>query len=114
MPDAVEVRFAREAEVGLVSSLLVEAATWSAERGAPMWPLEELGVDALLPEVGAGCFVLAMAGGDAVGTARVTHEDPAIWPDAEAGVAVYVHRVAIRRGWAGRGLPGMVLAWCEG
>ena len=26
---------------------------------------------------------------------------------------VHVHRVAVRRAWAGRGLAGMMLAWCD-
>lgn len=111
---SVEIRFARETESQLVSSLLVEAATWAAERGAPIWPLEQLGADAIGADLVAGRLVLAIASDDAVGTARLTREDPECWPDAEPGVAAYVHRIAIRRRWAGCGLPGMILTWCDG
>lgn len=110
---AVEIRFARETESPLVSSVLVEAAAWIAERRAPLWPREQLGADAIAADVRAGRYVLMVAGNEAVGTARLTLDDPECWPDAVSGVAVYVHRIAIRRAWAGRSLPGMLLAWCE-
>lgn len=109
----VEIRIARETEAALVSSVLVEAATWIARRNAPLWPMEQLGADAIAADVGAGRYALAMVGTEAVGTARLTLDDPEYWPDAVTGVAVYVHKIAIRRAWAGAGLPGMILAWCE-
>jgi len=110
---AVEIRFARETEAALVSSILVEAATWVAGRGAPIWPIEQLSAGSIVADVAAGRLVLATAGAEAVGTARLTREDPECWPDAVPGAAVYVHRIAVRRTWAGRGLPRMILAWCE-
>ena len=110
---AVEIRFARETESALVSSVLVEAATWVAGRGAPIWPSEQLGADAIVADVVAERYVLAIVETNAVGTARLAREDPECWPDAVPGVAAYVHRIAVRRSWAGCGLPSMILAWCE-
>lgn len=113
MAQALDIRFAREADAALVSSLLVEAATWIASRGLPLWSIEELSLEAIAPDVAAGSFILASVGTEGVATARLTLDDPACWPDAVPGVAVYVHRVAVRRAWAGRGLAGMMLAWCD-
>lgn len=108
----VEVRFAREGESALVSSILVEAATWIAERGAPLWPIDQLSASAIAVDVAAERHVLAFIDTEVVGTARLTRDDPECWPDAAPGVALYVHRVAIRRAWAGRGISSMVLDWC--
>lgn len=69
-PPGVEVRWARGAESALVSSVLAEAARWVAGRGAPLWPLEAVGTAAIVEDVVAGRFVLALAGTEAVGTAR--------------------------------------------
>jgi GNAT superfamily N-acetyltransferase len=108
----IEVRYARETEAELVSSVLIEAATWIAECGEPLWSIDELGVEAIQAGVSAGRFILASVDTEMVGTARLTRDDPECWPDAASGTAVYVHRLAIRRSWAGRGIPGMILAWC--
>lgn len=110
---AVEIRTAREAESALVSSVLVEAAVWAAERGAPIWPIEQLRADAIAADVAAGRFALALVDTEAMGTARLTREDPECWPDAVPGVAAYVHRIAVRRAWAGCGVTGSILDWCE-
>jgi GNAT superfamily N-acetyltransferase len=109
----LDIRFAREAEAASVSAILLEAASWVAARGAPLWPIEQLSAEAIATDIAAARFVLASIGSEAIATARLTREDPECWPDAIAGVAVYVHRVAVRRAWAGRGLAGMLLAWCE-
>jgi len=113
MVQALDIRFAREADAALVSSILVEAATWIASAEQPLWPIDQLSAEAIAPDVGAGSFILASVGTEGVATARLTQDDPKCWPDAVPGVAVYVHRVAVRRAWAGRGLAGMMLAWCD-
>jgi GNAT superfamily N-acetyltransferase len=113
MAQALDIRFARAADAALVSSILVEAATWTASLGLPLWPIEQLSVEAIAPGVAAGSFILASVETEGVATARLTQDDPECWPDAVPGVAVYVHRVAVRRAWAGRGLAGMMLAWCD-
>jgi GNAT superfamily N-acetyltransferase len=107
----VHVRYARETEAELVSSILVEAAAWIAECGEPLWSIDELGVQAIGASVSAGRFIVASVDAQVVATARLTRDDPECWPDAVSGAAVYVH-LAIRRSWAGRGLPGAILAWC--
>jgi len=38
-------------------------------------------------------------------------EDKAYWPEAPAGSAYYVHRLAVRRAAAGRGWPQRMLDW---
>jgi hypothetical protein len=61
MSQAVDVRLAREADAALVSSILVEAASWIASRGLPLWPIEQLSVEALGPSVAAGSYILEVS-----------------------------------------------------
>jgi len=106
-------RFATAADAELVSSILTESASWIAEQGAPLWPLEQLTAEAVAEDVRTGNFVLAQAAQEAVATARLTKEDPAYWPEAAPGEAAYVHRIAVRRAWSGKGVPEELLAWCS-
>lgn len=112
MSQPLDIRFAREADAAIVSSILIEAATWIAAGGQPLWSIEQLSAEAIAPGVAAGSFILASIDAEGVATARVTRDDLECWPDAVPGVALYVHRIAVRRAWAGHGLVGRLLAWC--
>lgn len=91
--------------------MLTEAAEWLQQRGTPLWSRSDLGREVLAPDVAAGCYVLAFEEERAVGTMRLTLEDPSFWPDGGADEAVYVHRLAVRRTHAGGQLSGALLEW---
>jgi GNAT superfamily N-acetyltransferase len=101
------IRRATEADLPLVSSVLNEAAAWLAARNAAIWHPDELAAAMLAPDVHAGFYYLALQSGEALqaaeaaGVMRLTSEDPLFWPEAAAGEALYVHRLAVRRTFAG-------------
>jgi GNAT superfamily N-acetyltransferase len=106
----LEVRRAREDELAVVSEILNEAAAWLATRGAGIWAPDELAVDVLAPDVRAGLYRIGFAGDAAVGVLRLTLDDPEYWPDADPFEAAYVHRLAVRRAWAGGGISSALLS----
>ena len=97
----LEIREALATEAEIVTSVLHEAADWLARRGDPLWLPSEIEPTAIRSDVEAGCYLLAFAAGEAVGTARLTRDDPLFWPEAAAGEAGYLHRLAVRRAHAG-------------
>jgi GNAT superfamily N-acetyltransferase len=96
-----EIRIAAPHEAELVSGILSEAVAWLEARGIPLWSPEQVSVAAVSPEVRSGLFFLAWSDGVAVGTMRLTTSDPAFWPEALPGEALYLHRLAVRRAAAG-------------
>jgi GNAT superfamily N-acetyltransferase len=112
-PDAEFVlRPAVAADTPLIVDLLTAAARWVEQLdGTVMWVEGELDEDAVRAEAGAGMFVLAESGGQAVGTLRFQLEDPLFWPDLDASESAFVHRLAVRRDFAGRGVSTALLAW---
>jgi GNAT superfamily N-acetyltransferase len=109
----VSVRVARAEESVLVASVLTEASVWLERRGMPLWEARDVDNVAVAGEVASGSYALAFEADSAVGTVRVTLEDPLFWPDAEVGEAVYVHRLAVRRSHAGGRVSGVLLAWAS-
>ena len=107
----IEIEQAALAHAGIVAGILQEAAAWAERAHARLWLESELEPEAILAEVRAGQYFLARAFGEAVATLRYQLEDPLFWPDAAAGEAAYVHRLAVRRAWAGRGLAAQMLSW---
>lgn len=84
----------------------------------PLWREDELERDQITADVEAGLFFLAecSAGGanDAAGTFKFQLEDPVFWPDVSHENAAYVHRLAVRRRYAGRDLSAELLRWAAG
>ena len=93
-----------------VSDILLEAATWLAQRGTPMWRKNEVTASCVRNDVAAGLFFLAASAGKPIGTFKFQLSDPLFWPDVSDDAA-YVHRLAIRRYSAGGALSSAMLGW---
>ena len=46
-------------------------------------------------------------------TAKFIDNDPAFWPDAVPGDARYIHRLAVRRQYAGTGIAQAIIEWAK-
>jgi GNAT superfamily N-acetyltransferase len=94
-----------------VSSILLEAADWLKERDIPMWRADELSRERIAIDVAEGHFFLARCGGEAAGTIKFQLQDTVFWPDTPADEAAFVHRLAVRRAFAGGELSAELLRW---
>jgi len=77
----------------------------------PLWRENELDAARIAAEVGAGLFFLAEMGDEPAGTVKFQLEDPIFWPEARQQDATYIHRLAVRRCYAGTGLSAAILRW---
>ena len=105
----------RQASVGDAKSIaatLIEAARWVEQLdGTIMWVEGELEEPRISAEVAAGMFVVAEIEGQVVGALRFQLEDRLFWPDLEGSDSAFVHRLAVRREFAGRGVSTALLEW---
>jgi GNAT superfamily N-acetyltransferase len=108
---SIDIRVACPAETAAVSEILTEAAAWLDESGRHMWRADELDPSRIADEVAAGLFVVAWSGRDAAGTMKFQLEDPLFWPDMPTGEAAYVHRLAVKRAFAGGGVSRALMEW---
>lgn len=111
MESLVNIRQAAHQEAGAVSDILREAAHWLEESGMPLWREDELKSADIAADVAAGLFFLAEVSGDAAGVVRFQLEDFTFWPDVPRGETAYVHRLAVRRRYAGSGVSKALLYW---
>jgi GNAT superfamily N-acetyltransferase len=109
----LSIEQARDADTEIVASILVEAAQWLIDCGRPLWRPEDLTPDRVRPEVVGGHLYLAKLGGEAVGTFALHWEDRVFWAEFPAGDAAYVHRLAVRRRLAGKGVAVAMLAFAR-
>jgi GNAT superfamily N-acetyltransferase len=107
----ISIRQANPDDAATVSAVLCEAATWLEEAGMRLWRAEELREADIAADVAAGLFFIAESDGVAAGVVRFQLEDQLFWPDVPLGESAYIHRLAIRRQFAGRGISTAILSW---
>ena len=91
---------------------LTEAASWVEQLdGTTMWVEGELEEDRVRSEVEAGLFVVAEVDGRIAGAMRFQLEDRLFWPDLDGRDSAFVHRLAVRRAYAGHGISTALLHW---
>jgi GNAT superfamily N-acetyltransferase len=98
-------------DVHAVSAILTEAASWLEDRGIPLWKIDDVSVEQLRGDVTSGLFALGEANGTAAGTLKYQLHDSVFWPDVPDGESAFVHRVAVRRDYAGGVVSGALLKW---
>ena len=98
-------------DVDRVAEILHEAACWLEQSGMPMWREDELRAAHVVGDVQAGLFFLAEHDGTPVGVMKFQLEDPIFWPDVPAGHSAFIHRLAVRRQFAGGTVSSVLLNW---
>ncbi|MDB6020226.1 MAG: Ribosomal protein acetylase RimI and related acetyltransferase [Pedosphaera sp.] len=105
------IRPATPPDIDTIADILGEAARWLEQSGMPMWRDNELTVERVTADVTAGLFYLAECSGEPAGTLKFQIEDPLFWPDLPPGEAAYIHRLAVRRRFAGTGVSTALMQW---
>ena len=96
--------------------ILEDAAAWVASLGVPSWGQgsfrdpEGGGRARLLDAIQAGGLYVASIAGEPAATVSLFDRDERFWPGAPRD-ALYVHKLAVRRSFAGRDLGGAILRW---
>ncbi len=111
MPCEAQTRQAMPEDAEAVADILKEAAKCLEQEGMPLWRDNELKVERISADVAAGLYFLAECAGDSAGTVRFQLEDTVFWPEARPKDATYIHRLAVRRRYAGTGLSTALLNW---
>ncbi len=105
------IRQAQPRDEAVVSAILGEAATWLIARDMSMWQQGELEADSITADVADGLYFLAECDGVPAGMLRFQLSDPLLWPDVPQDEAAYVHRLAVRRAFAGGRVSQRLLQW---
>jgi GNAT superfamily N-acetyltransferase len=105
------IRQAMPQDAENVIGVLQEAAQWLEQSGLAMWRDDELLPARITADVAAGLFFLAESEGVVAGVVKFQLEDSLFWPDVRRGQSAFVHRLAVRRRFAGGGISSALLGW---
>jgi GNAT superfamily N-acetyltransferase len=106
------IREASPVDAGAIIETLTEAAKWVKELdGTIMWVEGEFEEARVRTEVDSGMFVVAEVDGRMAGAMRFQLEDRLFWPDLDGVDSAFVHRLAVKRAFAGQGISTALLEW---
>jgi ribosomal protein S18 acetylase RimI-like enzyme len=91
--------------------VLAEAAAWLRERGIEQWP-RRFPRGQIQESVARGETYVARYGDVTAGTLALQWDDAFFWGERPPD-AGYVHRVAVRRAFAGAGLGARLIEWAD-
>ena len=107
----LSIRQASLQDIDVVSDILREAADWLEQGEMPLWRQDELQPNNIAAEIGSGLFFLAECDGEAAGTVRFQLEDKLFWPDVAQDDSAFIHRLAVRRCFAGGEISSALILW---
>lgn len=94
-------------------SILCEVGQWLVDNQLAMWALDTLTAENLIDEHTRGnCYVL-YADEQPAATFILQRKDPLYYPDVPDNTAGFIHKVAIRRQFAGQGLFTAIIDFCQ-
>jgi len=108
----IRIRQAIPEDAPAVTTILTDAARWVEQLdGTTMWVDDELAEGRIASEVQAGLFHVAECDGDIAGTLKFQLDDQLFWPDLATNNSAFIHRLAVRRDYAGQGVSTALLRW---
>ena len=92
-------------------SIMREACQWLHDIGQPMWHAEELTRRRLRNPADEFVVMRDTATGNSIATMLLSYHDPFFWPDVLPNASGFVHKLAVRRAYAGQGHGERLLAY---
>ncbi|WP_306433178.1 GNAT family N-acetyltransferase, partial [Pseudomonas aeruginosa] len=86
-----------------------DAAAWMSAKGTPAWDVARIDRTFAETFVLRSELLVASCSDGIVGCCTLSAEDPEFWPDALKGEAAYLHKLAVRRTHAGRGVSSALI-----
>jgi GNAT superfamily N-acetyltransferase len=110
---AMNIQEARPSDTPMIASVLQEAAQWLVNDGRALWSAADISHDRVLRDTSAGLFHVARDGEQLAGVMKFELEDAYFWPEIEQGTSAFVHKLAVSRRWAKKGVSTELLSYAR-
>ena len=113
MSNGLEIVRAAERDLDAVLAVLNDASVWLVRKGvAGPWIPGSFSREAFAEKIARGEVYVAKLAENTVGTVTLQWSDELFWPTAPSD-AGYVHKLALRPAYLGRGFGLQMLVWAE-
>lgn len=95
------------------ASILTEAANWLISENKENWDPLKFTIENIQENNNLDELYLCYVGKEAIGCFKLQESDEMFWPDDMHGEALYLHKLAVRRKYAGQGVSAYILSWAK-
>ena len=107
----ISVRRATIADILTVCDILSEAASWLKKSDMPLWGEREISSEVIRSDIQANLFYIAFYESSAAGVVKFQTEDLVFWSDIPQQDSAFIHRLAVRRIFAGGLVSTALIKW---
>ena len=107
----ISVRQATLDDLSIVSEILAEAAAWLEQKNMVLWQQEHISSSVIQQDITQGLFYIAFCESIAAGVVIFQTEDLVFWPDIIQSDSAFLHRLAVRRSFAGGSVSTQIFQW---
>lgn len=113
MKNRIIVKKVDMSSIKVFMAILIEAAEWLISENMKNWDPLNLSIENIIKKNDLDELYLCYSGDEAVGCFIMQTMDTMFWPEAPEGEALYIHKLALKRRFAGRGLSGTMIDWVK-
>jgi GNAT superfamily N-acetyltransferase len=106
----MENTYFKRGQVDESISIMREAAQWLIDSGKPLWALDELTREAI-KNPDDEFITLYSRDNIGIATCTLSFEDKYIWGDIPANTSGFIHKLAVRRKFAGKGYANLLIKY---
>jgi GNAT superfamily N-acetyltransferase len=107
----ISVRQATLNDLSTVASILSEAAFWLKQQNMTLWEENEISTKSICQDIELGLFYIAFYEDIAAGVVKFQTEDLVFWSDIPQENSAFIHRLAVRRSFAGGSVSTALMQW---
>jgi len=102
-------------DIPAVESVYADAVAWTERAGLALWPKESVSWAGLTGRYGyrPEDFRLACLDGVPAGCMILMDRDPLFWPEIEKGRSLYIHKLAVKRSAAKKGVSTALMDYAK-
>ncbi|HHV59068.1 MAG TPA: GNAT family N-acetyltransferase [Clostridiaceae bacterium] len=109
----ISIKKATENDIPIIEDILLDVVHWLDSTGKPLWTKEQVSWQSLSRHYSIDDFYIAYLDEEAAGCMVLVDYDPGFWPDVQKGESLFLHKFAVKRSGAGKGISKTLLNFAK-
>lgn len=103
------IKQATESDIPIIEEILLDAVQWLDSINRSLWSESEVKWDKLSKRYDISEFRILYVGNDPAGCVVIADNDPIFWKGIPKGESLYIHKLAVKRKFAGQGYSKILI-----